>query len=113
MGKLRAFKYLNGDCSPYQKTVYKVGKTYEVKDFDTDIFNLCGKGINVASLEWCLQDTGFNLNKTYVEVEFDACDIICVPFASDGKFRVRKIKVLRKLTKKEIKDEYKLGAEEK
>jgi hypothetical protein len=107
-GKLRAFKYLNGNHSPYQKTVYRVGKTYSVDDFDTDIFNLCGSGINVASLEWCLQDTNFDLDKTYVEVEFDASDIVCIPFASDGKFRVRKIKVLRKLTKKEIKDEFKL-----
>ena len=74
--------------------------------YNDNIFELCGEGLNIASLEWCLQDTNYDLDKTYIEVEFDAKDIVCIPFASDGKFRVKKFKVIRKLTKKEIKEEY-------
>ena len=49
-----------------------------------------------------LQDTGFDLSKTYVEVEFDAKDIVAIPYASDGKFRVQKFRVIRKIPKKEL-----------
>ena len=103
-GKVRAFKYLNGDISPYQNCKYKVGKTYKeaLKNCDKDEGNSCGKGLNLATLEWCLQDANFDLSKTYVEVEFDAKDIIAIPYASDGKFRVRKLRVVRKLPKKEL-----------
>jgi hypothetical protein len=106
-GKLRAFKYLNGNSGPYQNSIYEVSKTYEVDDVDRDIYNLCGRGINVASIEWCLRDANFDLDKTYIEVEFDVKDIVCIPFASDGKFRVKKIRVVRKLSKKEIEKEFK------
>jgi hypothetical protein len=36
-----------------------------------------------------------------LEVEFKAGDIIAVPLATDGKFRVRKLKVLRKITREQ------------
>ena len=64
--------------------------------------NLCGKGLNVATLDWCLRDTCCDLSKTYVEVSFDVKDIVAIPYNTDGKFRVRKFKILRKLTKKEL-----------
>jgi len=103
-GKLRAFKYLDGNTSPYQENIeYKVGKIYTEKQCDTDEFVLCGAGLNVATLDWCLKDTGCNLDKTYIEVEFDAKDIVAIPYNSDGKFRVKKLKVIRKLTKLELK----------
>ena len=41
------------------------------------------------------------MNKKYIEVEFNPKDII-IPYFSDGKFRVKKFKVIRKLTKKEL-----------
>ena len=103
-GKLRAFKYLNGNESPYRVLEYKVGKTYKTDNYDEDIFNECGEGLNIATLDWCLLDTDFDLTKTYIEVEFDAKDIVCIPYLSDGKFRVKKLKVIKKLTKKYLKE---------
>jgi len=100
--KLRAFKYLNGMTSPYQHFEYEIGKTYTEKNCDTDERFLCGKGLNIATLEWCLRETNCDLTKTYIIVEFDPKDIVAIPYNSDGKFRVRKFKVVRKLTKKEL-----------
>ncbi|KKN59955.1 hypothetical protein LCGC14_0537050 [marine sediment metagenome] len=94
-GKLRAFRW---------QTKYEVGKTYKeaIKNCDKDEGNSCGRGLNLATLEWCLQDTNFDLSKTYVEVEFDVKDIIAIPYASDGKFRVQKFRVIRKIPKEEL-----------
>ena len=100
---LKAYKYLNGNKSPYQNFEYDVGKEYTFDDLDKDETVLCGTGGNVATLEWCLRDTNFDLDKTYIEVEFHSKDAV-IPFNSDGKFRVRKFKILRKLTKKELKE---------
>ena len=102
--KLIAYKYLNGNISPYQDFKYEIGKTYEVKEFDTDEFNECGKGLNVATLEWCLKDTNFSLDKTYIEIEFDPKDIVAIPYFTDGKFRVKKLKVIKKVPKKQLKE---------
>jgi len=100
-GKIRAFKYLNGNKSPYEHIEYKIGKTYICKDFDDDERKLCSKGYNVATLDWCLRDTNYDLSKTYIIVEFEAKDIVAIPYNSDGKFRVKKMKIVRKLTQKE------------
>jgi hypothetical protein len=104
--KLIAYKYLNADWgSPIQgnRIFYKIGETIEEKDCNTDIFQDCGSGLNVATLDWCLRDTGGDLDKIYIEVEFDPKDIAAIPYSTDGKFRVKKLKVLRKLTKRELK----------
>ena len=98
---LKAYKYLNGNKSPYQSFKYEIGKEYTFDDLDTDETVMCGRGGNVATLEWCLRDTNCDLDKTYIEVEFHSKDAV-IPFSSDGKFRVRKFKILRKLTKKEL-----------
>jgi uncharacterized protein YjbI with pentapeptide repeats len=103
--RLRAFKYLNEFKSPYQRFEYEIGKTYVVEESDDDEMILCGEGINIATLDWCLRDTDCDLDRTYVEVEFYAKDLI-IPYNSDGKFRIKKggkIKVIRKLSRKELK----------
>jgi len=104
--KLRAFKYLNGNKSPYQDFEYEIGKTYPVEESNDDETILCAKGINIATLDWCLRDTNCDLTKTYVEVEFCVKDLI-IPYNSDGKFRIKKggkVKFIRKLTQKELKE---------
>lgn len=82
--------------------LYKVGEIYETNDYNSDERFQCGAGLNVATLDWCLQDTNYNLSKTYIEVEFNAEDIVAIPYNSDGKFRVRKLRVVRKLTQEEL-----------
>ena len=103
-GKIRAFKYLNREnVSPYQEMKYEIGKSYSEKKFNSDEKDCCGEGLNIATLEWCIKDTNCNLDDfIYVEVEFDVKDIVAIPYFSDGKFRVKKLKVIRKVTKKEL-----------
>ena len=108
-GKLIAYKYLYGNKSPYQDFEYVVGQTYSVSDYDTDELKLCASGLNVATLEWCLRNTNCDLGKTYVQCEFNAKDIIAVPFNTDGKFRVKKLKIVKKLSKKQIEKFLKSG----
>ena len=101
--KLLAFKYLNGDVSPYQNFKYEIGKEYSVEDGSSDDRILCDKGINLASLEWCLRETNCESSKTYAIFEFDPKDILSIPYNSDGKFRVSRARYIRNLTEKEIK----------
>jgi hypothetical protein len=100
---LIAFKYLDGDVSPYQNFKYEIGKEYSVEDGDSDDRILCEKGINLASLEWCLRETHCDLTKTYAIFEFDPKDILSIPYNSDGKFRVSKARYVRNLTENEVK----------
>ncbi len=110
-GTLTAYKYLRDDMkSPYHNFKYVIGKEYSTSDFDSNEFNNCGKGLNVATLEWCLKDSKVQLNKfRYIEVEFKAEDIVAIPYWSDGKFRVRKLKVVREVTKEELKKIVEVG----
>ena len=89
--------------SPYQNSKYEMGKTYNCKDFDSDKSSHCGAGLNVATLDWCLIDTNKNLDGyVYIEVSFNSKDIVAIPYQTDGKFRIKKMKIERKLTKKEL-----------
>ena len=99
---LIVYKYLlNNMRSPYKGFKYEVGKVYIADSFDVDERNCCGGGLNVATLEWCLKDTNFNIvNMKYVMVEVNPKDIIAIPYNSDGKFRVKKLKILKALSKK-------------
>ena len=96
--KLRAWKYLKNGKSPYQSKEYEVGKEYIFDDLDKNKLELCGKGGNVATLNWCLKD---DLQADeFLEVEFNTNDMI-VPYFSDGKFRVSKFFVLRKINREQ------------
>jgi hypothetical protein len=90
--------------SPYFHTKYKVGKTYTVDDFSDDERLTCAPGINVATIDWCLREIHCNLDKIYIEVEFSPEDIVAIPYNNDGKFRVKKIKVIRIIPRKELEE---------
>jgi len=103
--KLKAWKYLFSDwTSPFYEYKYEVGKTYTEKDYSIDERSNCAKGFNIATLQWCLKNSGRKTDR-FIEVEFSAKDIIAVPFVTDGKFRVKKLKVLRGLTRKQAEKE--------
>ena len=97
--KLCFWKYLKNGASPYQEDQYEVGKEYSANEFDSNEANLCGNGLNVATLTWCLKDS-FRADE-FIEVEFLAGDIVAIPYATDGKFRVKKLKVLQQINRKE------------
>ena len=77
------------------KLTYTIGATVEAKTCDPDENQQCGAGINIASLPWCCREWRKGLR--ILLVEFTAKDIVAVPFATDGKFRTRKVKVIKEL----------------
>ncbi len=83
----RGYKYLNKDrTSPYQHFKYNLRKKIFRADLDTDKNLECGKGINLATLEWILKDTSV-LDKIIVEFSIPPEANIIVPNGSSGKFR--------------------------
>ncbi len=97
---LHYWKYLSADgLSPYRHTKYEVGKMYKFT-CNTDERTTCAEGGNIATLEWCLNDDK-DSNNTYLEVEFQVRDISAIPYATDGKFRVKKFTVLRQIDREE------------
>ena len=97
-GTLRAYKLVNEKNEGIFNggLRYEIGKVVEVKDYDEDERVLCSKGINVATLTWCKNQKESDTQKI-LEVEFEAKDIVAIPYATDGKFRVRKCKVLKEV----------------
>jgi len=98
---LRFWKYIQNGKTPYQNATYKVGKTYTFKKCDTDENSECGEGGNVATLGWCLRDSIRKEKIELLELEFKVSDIVAIPYYTDGKFRVKKFKVLRKISRKD------------
>ncbi len=101
-GKIRAYKLVkeNGEGPFNGGIIYAVGKTYSVKDANTNENEQCAAGINLATLDWCIKEwqTGYRI----LIAEFTAKDIAAIPIGSDGKFRVRKCKIVGEKNLKEI-----------
>lgn len=94
-GKIRAYKMVTAEGeSPISDTKikYEIGKRYAVNDADTDESEPCAKGISLATLDWCLRNwkDGWRI----LVAEFTAKDIACIPTATDGKFRVKRCKIV-------------------
>ena len=98
--KLTYWKYLIDGKSPYQYAKYEIGKVYKFNTFNDDENISCGEGGNVATLSWCLKDR--SSADEFIKVEFRVRDICAIPYATDGKFRVKKFKVLRKYSRKQV-----------
>lgn len=95
-GPIRSFKLVAADgASPIRSTgrvTYEIGATIEEDDYDPDPANDCGAGLNVATLPWCLRwhEDGYRI----MIVEHTAEDIVAIPWWSDGKYRVKRLKVV-------------------
>ena len=114
-GSIICWKYMVDGKSPYQGATYEVGNEYEAK-INTNIYQQCGHGINVASLNWCYYDAKGKSGKiTFFECEVvvNSPDDVIIPLATDGKFRVKKIKVLREIGIKEAEKMLSNGKEKK
>lgn len=94
VGKIRAYKLVNEKSEgPFNGgIVYRQGETVEVADADPDPARHCAAGVNVATLDWCINnwEPGYRV----LVVEFTAEDIAAIPHGSDGKFRVFRCKVV-------------------
>jgi hypothetical protein len=95
-GKIRAYKLVTDDyMSPIQycnQLRYQVGIKLEVLDADTNTTEQCSRGVNVATMDWCLKEwkPGYRI----MVVEFEAADIAAIPTANDGKFRLFRCEVV-------------------
>ena len=102
VGPIRAYKLVDsGYRSPIQssgKLTYRVGDTVEA-EADPDPSVQCGRGVNVATLPWCLSNwrSGYRI----LVCEFKRADIAAIP-VGDGKFRVGKCKVVREIDQDQI-----------
>ncbi|MCK9599633.1 MAG: hypothetical protein M0R06_11375 [Sphaerochaeta sp.] len=107
--KRKGYKYLLPDgTSPYQHFVYdlSIGKRYTT-DLDTNRLSDCGKGWNLATLEWILNDTRI-LDKIIVEFSIPKGGKIIVPKGSRGKFRTNDVVIKRVWNPEELFPEIKV-----
>jgi hypothetical protein len=92
-GKIRAYKVVTaGGVGPFNGGItYKVGESYEV-EANTDPTEQCGRGLHVASFDWCAREwrEGYRV----LVLEFEAKDIACIPLGTDGKFRLHRATVV-------------------
>jgi hypothetical protein len=65
----------------------------EVADAD-ESESLCGRGINLATLDWCHERLP---GRVILRMRFRRADVASVPYASDGKFRVKRATVVEVL----------------
>jgi len=94
IGKIRLYKLVNkNNEGPYQGgIIYEIGKIAKVDKWDDSINAQCGAGISLATLDWCLK--GYQKGYKILIAEFTAKDIVSIPIATDGKFRVKKCKIV-------------------
>jgi hypothetical protein len=88
----RGYKYLNiNNISPYQFYYYDLvpGKLFET-EIDTNIRQNCGKGWNLATLDWILNNQNIFTGKI-VEFIIPEEALIIVSNNNEGKFRTNKI----------------------
>lgn len=102
VGKIRAYKLVNEKSEGPMRggIVYEKGSSYEVKDANTNVMEMCAAGINVATLPWCIRE--WSPGNRILVIEFTAKDIASIPTATDGKFRLFRCKVVGEKDLKEI-----------
>ncbi|MGH7176568.1 MAG: pentapeptide repeat-containing protein [Tepidisphaeraceae bacterium] len=93
-GSIRAYKLVTAEgIGPFNGGItYEVGKEYAVSDASTDEAVECGPGINLATLDWCMKE--WNTGYRILVAEFTAADIAAIPACTDGKFRVRRCRIV-------------------
>jgi len=93
-GPIRAYKLVTADSvGPFNGgVVYALGAEVEAPDANVDVSLQCAAGINLATLDWCMREwrEGYRI----LVAEFRAADIAAIPTATDGKFRVRRCRIV-------------------
>lgn len=98
------YKCVHKDEDGTYHSLYDNGFTYSIGDiitpdqFNSDLEAECASGIHIATLEWALEHYYFWRNNVAVlEVEVPEDAEIIVPYASTGKLRASRVKVLREV----------------
>ena len=84
-----AYKFVTSDyLSPMQtpQIDYSKETIFTCTDILKDVNEQCGQGINLATLQWCLNNKQNPTDKLLM-FKFNVKDAVC-PIGSDGKFRV-------------------------
>lgn len=84
----------------YSGLVYTVGSEVSVEDADTNECESCSYGINLATLDWCLRHC--HRENRIMMCSFRREDIAAIPVGSDGRFRVRRCRVIGEKDLKEL-----------
>ena len=105
-GEIIAHKLVNADgLAPFNGGItYEIGKEYSEPNANTDENEQCAKGLNVATLDWCLKN--WSKDQRILLVSHTVADIAAIPIGSDGKYRVKRLMVVgeKKLADCGIKD---------
>jgi hypothetical protein len=93
-----AFKVVNekGEGHINGGLKYRLGQRVTVKNADSDPATMCSKGIHVADLPWCLREwrEGYRI----LLIEHSPDDIACVPYGTDGKYRLKSCTPIKDIT---------------
>ena len=79
----------------YPRLHTRKGVKLRVRSPCTDHSRLCGAGVNVATQRWCKKHTEWAYSLMVWRVQFRVSDVACIPWRSDGKFRLYRCTVLR------------------
>ena len=93
-GEIIAHKLVNADgLAPFNGGItYEIGKEYEEPTANTDENEQRARGLNVATLDWCIKN--WSQGQRIMLVSHTASDIAAIPIGSDGKYRVKRLKVV-------------------
>ena len=93
-GPIRSYKLVTKDgVGPFNRGLtYAVGEEVSVDDFNSDPAEDCGAGINLGTLDWCLRH--YEPSYRILIAEHTADDIVCVPIAGGGKYRVKRCRIV-------------------
>ena len=103
IGPIRAYKLVNKDGEgPFNGGImYEIGMEYGADNANTNEAEHCARGINLATLDWCMRE--WQPEFRIFVAEFTSTDIAAIPIATDGKFRVHRCKIVGE------KDLYEIG----
>lgn len=86
-----AYKTFNGSYNPPKKWVIQSGSII-TENVNPNRTNLCGCGINVASLEWVRSHYNGDIWKVLIRWEWLAG--VIVPYNTDGKIRCERVELV-------------------
>ena len=100
-GPCIAYKVVRRDGSGihYPTIKYEVGKEYKEPECDLSEYVHCGAGLNLADLPWCINS--WSEGCRILIAEFAKEDAV-IPVGSDGKFRVKKCRIIGEKKLEEI-----------
>ena len=114
---LKQFKHTKEGIIVYKafgKTYHEPPNNWKIEEnsvieenVNWNLTDKCGCGINFATLEWIKREfSNEDVGVWECLIEYDDLPFVIIPFGTDGKARCQRLRLIRKLSKKELlKDE--------